>query len=805
MRVLLVEDDILTTKILLHVLQKNHVVDAVTDGLLGWEFTQTYPYDLVLLDVMLPRLDGVSLCQRLRRHHYGAWIMMITSRDRPEDRVAGLEAGADDYLTKPLDLAELEVRIRNISRRSDRGVVSQLTWGALTLEPAKALAFLGGNPLTLTKKELAILELFLRYPHRVHSRFDIIEQVWTAEDAPTEDTVKSHLRSLRSKLRRAGAREDYFESLYGQGYRLNPALDPKSAPPAEQGDRQQLPTPAWQHFQERCWHHLTVLESFVHQPLSTPLHTAESLAQESLLGLSAILRTMGLTNASLWLERLSRMQTLAIADLGHHLPTIRVAITQYQDCAVSVLFTKTLWLVGKELPPDYRAQIQELAVFWHFALREVEDLPDWGAIARRSDAILATETANLPDLPAVLLLPAADFAAVAPHPKRRCLPPQTPPEQVMACLEFLVTPAPPLRLAWVGADAARWVSTLQPLMPGTVLTAVAHGSALFRDLSPEMVDLIVLESDQVAWVQNLGGDPRWRHHGLLVRSRHPVPAAVGLDPQWSAPELAQWLLAYGRSLRERTCLDSFPFQAMQRLLHLAQRHEQPYSVAVLQTDAPTAVWQCLQQALRQEDSLVIWQGQVIAGLYGSQQADAIERLAEVLGNEKRMLWGGVAQFPTHGKTLSALYARALTASYQSQHLFQNAILPVGWVPLPMANSKLMVDVLLIAADAPVYEALSTALHLRSIHVCWLPDLETALTMIAEEPTGIQPRLVLVSDSLGPLDPLILALDRPRAAKNCPVLVLQSQSHPPTLKNGITDILAMTLPLSVLVAEIRRYL
>ncbi|NJK33554.1 MAG: response regulator [Oscillatoriales cyanobacterium SM2_2_1] len=805
MRVLLVEDDALTTKILLHSLQKQHVVDAVADGLAGWEFAQTYPYELILLDLMLPHLDGVSLCRRLRQHHYGAWIIMITSRDRPEDRLAGLEAGADDYVTKPIDLAELEARIRNVSRRSAGGMASKLVWGDLTLDPARAAVHLGAKPVTLTKKEYAILELFLRYPYQVHSRFDIIDHIWTADDTPTEDTVKSHLRALRSKLRRAGARDDYFETLYGQGYRLNPALDPKNAPPAELGDRQQQLAPAWEHFQGRCWYHLEVLESFLHQSLSVPLQVSETMAQESLLGLSAITRTMGLTNLSLWLARLGEAQTLAAADLCPHLPVIRGAIAQYQDCAVSVLFTKVLWLVGEGLSADYGEQLKEMALFWHYTVQVLPSPPNWGAIAKLPDAVITTNAENRPDLPTALLLPAAQWAAVAPHPRHRLFAPSTSPEEIFTCLEALRSANGPVRLVWVGADAPRWVSILQPLLSAAVLRSVASGSHLRHGVPPDDVDLILLESDQVPWAQNLRCDTRWGRHSILVRSRHPVPADACLNPQWTASELAQWLDTYGRRLQERTRSPFFALKELQRFLCLAQRHQQPYSLAVLQTSTVAGLQQRLSGSLRQEDTLAQWGSNLVIGLYGSQQGDAIERLVELLGTEERFFWGGVAQAPVDGKTLAELYARALTASYQARQLSYNAIVPVGWVPLPMANSKLVVDVLLIAADDRFYQELSMALHLRSIHLCWLQDLATALTMTVEEPCTLQPRIVLVSDDLGDLDPLIMALERTRAGKQCPIIVLQSQSCPPILKNGVTDVMATTMPINLLVAEVRRYL
>ncbi|MGF1938567.1 MAG: response regulator [Nostoc sp. ChiQUE02] len=223
MRILLIEDEEILASVLLKSLTKQHyVVDVVQDGQMGWEYTQSTNYDLLLIDVGLPKLDGITLCQRLRSGGCFTPILLMTAKDGNRERIQGLDAGADDYLIKPLDLEELQARIRALIRRGDRPCTPILEVGALRLDPSSCEVTYNNKPLELTAKEYSLLELFLRNPSRVFSRGDIIEHLWTFDDPPQEETVKSHIKYLRQKLKAAGA-VDWIENVYGLGYRLKPA------------------------------------------------------------------------------------------------------------------------------------------------------------------------------------------------------------------------------------------------------------------------------------------------------------------------------------------------------------------------------------------------------------------------------------------------------------------------------------------------------------------------------------------------------------------------------------------------------
>lgn len=220
MKILLVEDDERIAHALAAALTSQHyAVDLATDGQQGWELLETYDYSLILLDVMLPKLNGMQLCQRLRRQGMQVPVLMLTARDTSDDKVMGLDAGADDYVVKPFDLKELLARIRALLRRGSAALPSVLAWGLLQLDPATFEVTYGDRPLHLTRKEYQLLELFLRQPHRTLSRSAILEQLWTSEDPPGEETVKVHIRSLRQKLAGVGA-SDLIETVYGLGYRL---------------------------------------------------------------------------------------------------------------------------------------------------------------------------------------------------------------------------------------------------------------------------------------------------------------------------------------------------------------------------------------------------------------------------------------------------------------------------------------------------------------------------------------------------------------------------------------------------------
>ncbi|MBW4511834.1 MAG: response regulator transcription factor [Scytonematopsis contorta HA4267-MV1] len=221
MKILLIEDDERIAEPLVeHLKNQYHVVDVANDGIADWEQAQAFCYDLILLDLMLPRLDGITLCKRLRTSGCKSFILMLTAKDTTTDRVIGLDAGADNYLVKPFKLKELAARIRALSRRSFDVRANILTCEHLQMDTTNYQVTYAGKLLSLTPKEYMLLEVFLKSPTQVFTRSELLDKLWDCNDISGEETVKTHLKNLRRKLKVAGCESDIIENVHGIGYRL---------------------------------------------------------------------------------------------------------------------------------------------------------------------------------------------------------------------------------------------------------------------------------------------------------------------------------------------------------------------------------------------------------------------------------------------------------------------------------------------------------------------------------------------------------------------------------------------------------
>lgn len=221
MRILIIEDDKHIAEALSLTLSNQHfIVDTATDGQEGWEQAQMFDYDLILLDVVLPKIDGITLCRKLRATRENTPILLLTSRGTSEDKVKGLDAGADDYVVKPCNFEELSARIRAILRRGNESLSPVIKWGDLSLNPITCEVNYAGIFLNLTPKEYGIIKLLMHHNKRVFSCSAILDKLWSFEEIPTEDTVRAHIKGLRHKLKNAGAPKDLVQTVYGLGYRL---------------------------------------------------------------------------------------------------------------------------------------------------------------------------------------------------------------------------------------------------------------------------------------------------------------------------------------------------------------------------------------------------------------------------------------------------------------------------------------------------------------------------------------------------------------------------------------------------------
>jgi two-component system OmpR family response regulator len=216
MRVLVVEDEMKMAALLRRgLVEEGHAADVADQGEDALWMAEAHPYDAIVLDVMLPGITGFETCRRLR--NAGVWtpVLMLTARDAVDDRVAGLDAGADDYLTKPFSLAELLARLRALSRRGVVERPTELVVGNLRLDPAARRVWNGETEIHLSPKEFALLETFMRRPGEVLSRLQLLEHAWDFAYDNRSNVVDVYVRYLRQKLGR-----NAVETVRGAGYRL---------------------------------------------------------------------------------------------------------------------------------------------------------------------------------------------------------------------------------------------------------------------------------------------------------------------------------------------------------------------------------------------------------------------------------------------------------------------------------------------------------------------------------------------------------------------------------------------------------
>jgi two-component system, OmpR family, response regulator len=220
MRVLVVDDEVRTAALLRRGLaEEGYAVDVAEDAAEAmWRATE-FRYDAVVLDVLLPEMDGFEVCRALRASGCWAPVLMLTARRAVEDRVRGLDAGADDYLTKPFSFSELTARLRALMRRGSAERPAVLQVGDLRLDPARRQVWLGQAEVALSAKEFALLELFVRHPGQVLSRTRILEHVWDYAYDGVSNVVDQYVGYLRRKIDRPSGVQ-YLETVRGAGYRL---------------------------------------------------------------------------------------------------------------------------------------------------------------------------------------------------------------------------------------------------------------------------------------------------------------------------------------------------------------------------------------------------------------------------------------------------------------------------------------------------------------------------------------------------------------------------------------------------------
>lgn len=220
MRILIAEDEVEIARALKVLLEKNKcAVDIVHNGKDAWDFASLGHYDVIVLDIMMPEMDGLEVLRRVRENHISTPVMLLTAKSEIEDRVAGLNAGADDYLPKPFAVSEFIARVKALGRRSTSYTESLLCLGNITLDCNRFELSAEGESIRLNNKEFQLMELFMKHPKFVFSTEHIMEKIWEQDGTAGMDVVWTYIGFLRKKIKQLGATVE-IKTVRGAGYSL---------------------------------------------------------------------------------------------------------------------------------------------------------------------------------------------------------------------------------------------------------------------------------------------------------------------------------------------------------------------------------------------------------------------------------------------------------------------------------------------------------------------------------------------------------------------------------------------------------
>ncbi|AFZ59919.1 response regulator [Anabaena cylindrica FACHB-243] len=826
MKILCVEDDRNIGNLLQITLAKQrYQIELAQDGQAGWDLAEVYTYDLILLDVMLPKLDGISFCKKLRSNQSSALnpnrdtpVILMTALDAVTNKVMGLDAGADDYLAKPFNIDELLARIRALLRRNQIQKTPLLTWGDLWLNPNSCEVTFQEKPIYLAAKEYEILELFLRYPEQIFNPSRLLDRLWTADEFPSEGAVRTHIKGLRQKLKQAGV-ADILETIYKQGYRLKPQKviskdgqeDITSAPIPAAGVALELKA-VWEKYRQSYSDRISIIEQAVTASQNgtlTPIqqHEAEQEAH-TLIGSLGCFGLDAASQISRQIQQLfQREQGLKppeIKQLEQLLTQLQQEITQYgfeaqeeflpltptipshpiafSDISFGKQGEKDISLENNLVSPSLLIvdddfllanQIAIEATNWGFQAEIAVNLQQAQEfLTHHFDVILLdinfldstknglgflTAVRNqYPEIPVVMLTAEDSFAqrVEAARLGSQCfLQKPIAPNQVLATVTQVIQQKnqPVARLLIVDDDLGL-LNLLRTLLEpcGYHLTLLDQPHKFWETLEQTVPDLLILdvefsvvslshqhkEQGTVSFwsgfdlCQVVRSDIRWNRLPVLFLSSHTDidtmqrSFAVGADDFLTKPIVATELLTRVRTRLEQRQLwrvaeiDALTglslrrkvLQDLTRLLQLAQRQQQPLSLAMLDLDNFKLVndqyghemgdrvlnyfGKLLNQSFRQEDIVGRWGGEeFVVGMYGTSKEEGMRRLAQVLqqfsqhsftaqqkGGDKKdetkfqvTFSGGIAQTPDNGKDLQTLYQKADIALYQAKALGRNRI------------------------------------------------------------------------------------------------------------------------------------
>ena len=682
MKILLVEDDPSIADLLNQALTNQHyLVDVATDGQTGWELADAFDYELIVLDLVLPKLDGISFCRQRRQNGDHTPILLLTAQNHLDHKIQGLDAGADDYMVKPFDVAELLARIRALLRRGKDALNPILEWGGLSLEPDKCQVTYQGKLLKLTAKEYELLELFLRNPQRIFSQSALLDHLWSFAQPPSETAVRTQIKGLRRKLKQAGASSNLIETVYGLGYRLGKLSNQQdsSKEVRENGGSGKPANPSlnalWEKYRSKYFQRLQVIKQGIEALEAGNLE--EDLHQQALREvhtLAGSLGSFGFTNASQYCRQLEQvLQTQA----------------NFTPSAIARA-NKLLQKLYEQL--SYGNATRNGSEHSDLATKPAQESQNFHSICPESNI-----TKNL-------ITPST---SIWEHDSHRSSSRET-------VAKIMAVDDDPQIL-----DLLR--NLLEPW--GFQLTLLSDPQQFWQSLTKLRPDLLILDVEMpelsgIDLCKSVRNDPNFHNTPIIFLSAyHDVNViqkvfSVGADDYVSKPIVAPELIARvqnrldrDRYRRQLEVLDPLTgltnrYQSIPKLLHLlnlAKRHNQPWCLMLLTLDHFPEVNQryghqtgeqvlrymgnLLKQTFRGEDVIARWgQKEFILGMYDMNYQDAVARLTEFLDRFRQTSFlganqqqfqvtfsAGVAAYPHHGNNFDLLYQGADDALSQAKN------------------------------------------------------------------------------------------------------------------------------------------
>ena len=790
MKILLVEDDVTTANVLVQKLTTHHyTVETAADGQMALELAQDLHYDLLVLDILLPKLDGISLCRRLRSQGLQMPILLLSAKDSTTDRVIGLEAGADDYLVKPYEISELIARIQALLRRGSSSLPTKLTWEKLQLDLDASLVTYAGKILHLTPKEYSILELFLRNSQRIFSRSAILDRIWPNGEFPQEEAVSTQIKGLRQKLKAGGMTKDLIETVYGLGYRLKQLPEDSLSPSASPEETQKAAmTPAnkreaqarvqavmqevWGKFKQTLGSHIVVFEQAIAQistgTLDRELQASAQAEAHRLIGSLGSFGCLKGSEVARQIEHLLSLESLGSQE-ARQLEELVVHLKQtVEDQPSTTATTPDLKIEsGRLLVVDddvvLTEEVKREAIAWGFQV-EVATNP---TNARRSISrhppdvivldltfrdskengltLLAELAQRDPRIP-VLVLTARnqlrDRVEVAHLGGNVFLEKPIAPKEILKTVtqELQRTQKTEARILIVDDDLLVLAALSNLLTPwGFQVRTLADPKQFWQTLEVTAPDLLILDIEMpdfsgIELCQVVRSDSRWSELPVLFLSGHNDAEivhqvfAVGADDYVQKPIAGPELIARILNRLERTrILHRFAeideltgtatrrkfIQDLERLLHLAERQNQPLCFMILDLDrfkqvndqyghevgdrVLSQLGKLLKQFFRSGDIVARWGGEeFVLGIYGITGDLGAKRLNDFLktwceqkftaANNQTFhvtFSAGVVEYSQDGANLQELYRAADAALYQAKAMGRNQVLvsstPTGCV------------------------------------------------------------------------------------------------------------------------------